>query len=44
VRLPGRNGAQRAREAFGAGVAIEDIYRDAVRETRRTYTAAKQAA
>ena len=33
-----RNGAQRAREALDAGVAIEDIYRDAVRETKRTYT------
>jgi len=42
--LPERNGAQRAREAFDAGVAIEDIYRDAVAETRRTYTAARQAA
>jgi carboxylate-amine ligase len=42
--LPGRNGAQRAREAFDGGVSIEDIYRDAVRETQRTYTAAKQAA
>jgi carboxylate-amine ligase len=39
VDLPRRNGAQRAREAFDAGVAIEDIYRDAVGETRRTYTA-----
>jgi carboxylate-amine ligase len=44
VGLPERNGAQRAREAFDAGAAIEDVYRDAVRETRRTYTAAKQAA
>jgi carboxylate-amine ligase len=44
VRLPERNGAQRAREALDAGVAIEDIYRDAVAETRRTYTAARQAA
>jgi len=43
-RLPGRNGAERAREALDAGVAIEDIYRDAVKETHRTYTAAKQAA
>jgi glutamate---cysteine ligase / carboxylate-amine ligase len=43
-RLPERNGAQRAREAFDAGIAIEDIYRDAVRETHRTYTTAKQAA
>jgi glutamate---cysteine ligase / carboxylate-amine ligase len=44
VALPERNGAQRAREAFEAGTAIEDIYREAVQETRRTYTAAKQAA
>jgi carboxylate-amine ligase len=44
VDLPARNGAQRAREAFDAGTPIEDIYRDAVAETRRTYTAAKQAA
>lgn len=41
--LPERNGAQRAREALEAGVAIEDVYRDAVSETRRTYTAAEQA-
>jgi glutamate---cysteine ligase / carboxylate-amine ligase len=39
VDLPARNGAQRAREALDAGVAIEDIYRDAVAETKRTYTA-----
>jgi carboxylate-amine ligase len=39
VELPARNGAQRAREALDAGVAIEDIYRDAVAETKRTYTA-----
>jgi carboxylate-amine ligase len=44
VELPELNGAQRAREAFEAGVPIEEIYRDAVRETRRTYTGAKQAA
>ncbi len=44
ARLPERNGAQRSREAFDTGVSIEDIYRDAVGETRRTYTAAKQAA
>jgi len=43
-RLPERNGAERAREALDAGVAIEDIYRDAVKETHRTYTAARQAA
>jgi carboxylate-amine ligase len=41
---PERNGAQRAREALDNGVSIEDVYRDAVRETKRTYTAAKQAA
>ncbi len=39
VGLPARNGAQRAREATDAGVAIEDAYRDAVAETKRTYTA-----
>jgi glutamate---cysteine ligase / carboxylate-amine ligase len=43
-RLPERNGAQRAREAFDSGVSVEDVYRDAVRETHRTYTAARQAA
>jgi glutamate---cysteine ligase / carboxylate-amine ligase len=42
--LPARNGAQRAREAIDAGVSIEDVYRDAVAETKRTYTAAPQAA
>ena len=44
VDLPGANGAQRAREALDAGVSIEDVYRDAVAETRRTYTAAPQGA
>jgi glutamate---cysteine ligase / carboxylate-amine ligase len=44
VGLPERNGAQRAREAHESGVSIEDVYRDAVRETHRTYTAAPQAA
>jgi glutamate---cysteine ligase / carboxylate-amine ligase len=42
--LPERNGAQRAREALDNGISIEDIYRDAVRETQRTYGGAKQAA
>jgi carboxylate-amine ligase len=42
--LPTRNGAQRAREAIEAGASIEDVYRDAVAETKRTYTAAPQAA
>jgi glutamate---cysteine ligase / carboxylate-amine ligase len=44
VSLPERNGAQRARESHDTGVSIEDVYRDAVRETRRTYTATPQAA
>jgi carboxylate-amine ligase len=39
VDLPERNGAQRAREAFEGGASIEDIYRDALAETKRTYTA-----
>jgi carboxylate-amine ligase len=39
VDLPSRNGAQRARESLDSGVSIEDIYRDAVAETKRTYTA-----
>jgi glutamate---cysteine ligase / carboxylate-amine ligase len=39
VELPERNGAQRAREALTAGASIEDVYRDAVAETKRTYEA-----
>jgi carboxylate-amine ligase len=39
--LPQRNGAQRAHEALYAGVSIEDIYRDAVAETKRTYAGAE---
>jgi carboxylate-amine ligase len=35
--LPEHNGAQRSRQALDAGVAIEDVYRDAVQETHRTY-------
>jgi carboxylate-amine ligase len=37
LRLPARNGAQRAREALDSGLSIKDVYRDAVAETRRTY-------
>jgi glutamate---cysteine ligase / carboxylate-amine ligase len=44
VELPERNGAERAREALDAGVSIEDIYRDAVAETRQTYAELGQAA
>jgi carboxylate-amine ligase len=43
LALPERNGAQRAREALDSGVSIEDIYRDAVAETRRTYAGAGHA-
>jgi carboxylate-amine ligase len=42
-QLPERNGAQRAREALESGVSIEDVYRDAVAETRRTYAGAEHA-
>jgi carboxylate-amine ligase len=35
--LPARNGAQRAREALDAGASIEDVYRESVAETKRTY-------
>jgi carboxylate-amine ligase len=44
LHLPDRNGAQRAREALDSGVSIEDIYRDAVAETHRTYAGADQPA
>jgi carboxylate-amine ligase len=43
LRLPERNGAQRAREALDSGVSIEDIYRDAVAETKRTYSGTEPA-
>ncbi|HVD86327.1 MAG TPA: YbdK family carboxylate-amine ligase [Solirubrobacterales bacterium] len=43
LRLPEQNGAQRAREALDAGISIEDIYRDAVAETRRTYAGVQPA-
>ena len=39
VALPERNGAQRARDALAAGASIEDLYREAVAETKRTYSA-----
>jgi len=42
--LPERNGAERAREALAAGASIEDIYRDAVAETKRTYAGAEEPA
>ncbi|MFN2612055.1 MAG: YbdK family carboxylate-amine ligase [Solirubrobacterales bacterium] len=37
VRLPDANGAQRARSSLAEGASIEEIYREAVAETRRTY-------
>ncbi|MFI5027945.1 MAG: YbdK family carboxylate-amine ligase [Solirubrobacterales bacterium] len=37
VDLPERNGAERAREALAAGASIEEIYEQAVAETKRTY-------
>ncbi len=43
-RLPERNGAERAREALGGGAAIEQIYRESVAETRRTYGGVGQPA
>jgi carboxylate-amine ligase len=39
VELPARNGAQRARDSLASGASIEDVYREAVGETKRTYTA-----
>jgi len=43
LRLPERNGAERARGALDSGASIEDVYRDVVAETRRTYGGAPQA-
>jgi carboxylate-amine ligase len=37
VALPELNGAQRARRAHEAGATIEEVYRQAVEDTRRTY-------
>jgi carboxylate-amine ligase len=37
VSLPAENGAQRARRALADGRSIEQIYKDAVAETKRTY-------
>jgi carboxylate-amine ligase len=37
VSLPEPNGAQRARRAQAEGATIEEIYREAVEETKRTY-------
>jgi len=37
VAIPELNGAQRAQRALSEGASIEEIYREAVAETRRTY-------
>jgi carboxylate-amine ligase len=37
VEIPDVNGAQRARERLGEGASIEEIFRETVEETRRTY-------
>ncbi len=37
--FPERNGAQRDRAAHAGGTAIEDVYRQAVADTKRTYAA-----
>ncbi|MGZ8676556.1 MAG: carboxylate-amine ligase [Solirubrobacterales bacterium] len=37
VALPERNGAQRARQAIADGASIEEIYRETVADTARTY-------
>lgn len=39
VELPDANGAQRSRRALADGRSIEQIYREAVAETKRTYVA-----
>jgi glutamate---cysteine ligase / carboxylate-amine ligase len=39
VALPEANGAQRAQRALADGGSIEEIYREAVAETKRTYVA-----
>jgi carboxylate-amine ligase len=44
VELPGRNGAERAREALRGGASLAEIQREAVGETRRTYGAVEQPA
>jgi len=44
VELPGENGAQRARRALAGGSSIEEIYRGAVEQTRRTYAPESAAA
>jgi carboxylate-amine ligase len=44
LALPELNGAQRARRALDAGASIEEIYGDAVAETKRTYAPTRDEA
>jgi len=44
INLPERNGAQRAREALAGGASIEQVYRDSIAETRRTYGGVEEIA
>jgi carboxylate-amine ligase len=37
VAIPEANGAQRAYRALAGGSSIEEIYRESVAETQRTY-------
>jgi glutamate---cysteine ligase / carboxylate-amine ligase len=37
VEVPNRNGAMRGRAAFADGGSIEDVYRESIEDTRRTY-------
>ncbi|MDQ2701173.1 MAG: YbdK family carboxylate-amine ligase [Actinomycetota bacterium] len=37
VDLPEKNGTQRTREKFRAGATLEDVYRESVEETTRTF-------
>lgn len=39
VDIPEKNGTQRAREKFEAGMSIEQIYRESAEETQRTFGA-----
>jgi carboxylate-amine ligase len=39
IDLPPRNGAQRTRDSLASGASIEEVYRGAVGETKRTYAA-----
>jgi carboxylate-amine ligase len=42
LALPELNGARRARRALDAGASIEEVYGEAVAETRSTYVTRKE--